>query len=145
MVKRNLILICIGIIIILVLIYLINLNNKELSNKELFEIVKPEVDNYCSEIRDVFNENKENFSIMCATCGSLAGNEYKEVECSELEDYFRGQYCISKEGGNHSIKVIVPLAWGGYNNKPGSSPIIFTLNKDGQIVNKEIFKKSCMI
>ncbi len=119
-------------------------SHRESSSEELFKIVKPEIDNYCSEIKTIFNENANDFSIICATCGSVTGGGYKEVGCEELENHLRGNYCVSKESEGYTIKVIVPLAWGGYNNKPGSSPITFTLNKNKQIVNKEILKESCM-
>lgn len=127
------------ILAILIILGILFYPQKELglSQKQVLEIIKPEIQAYCQNLEDnaIYSH--------CLICGGSYSGELEDKNYLYVTNFNEGQrtrykYMIKDEGESYSITAqIYKIA--GRNDRPaGNSILTFNLDKEGNILNSEI-------
>ena len=125
--KRNTFVWSIIFVIIFILIFLIvsqySKEGEALSQEEIRGIIAGSVESRCNA-HNVALESYEGSAMNCFGCYS------QHLEAWEIDS-------ISSEGVNYKVNVKLPLTAGGYNNKPSTETISYTLSESGEILDTQ--------
>jgi len=118
-----------------------NLTSSSASDQAILNNLKPEIINYCNLL-----ENKaQNFSNQsghyrpghCFTCSHLV-TEYNYEPRNDISNIRGSVYEIDSNSKGFFIKINIPLVYYWRNDRPGNIVAEFTLNKEGNITEKNI-------
>ncbi len=122
-------------IVVLVIISTIIYDKKNLSEEEIFEIVKPKLEDYCSVLANNASHS------YCATCSF---NEYKKVNnFSKSLPLRTTEYSIETQGENKKIEFNLYVIYGS-NTRMGKLDVAFILNSEGDIIQEEYPERTCV-
>lgn len=120
-----------------ILFYFVTLDRPELSQEEILEVIKPEIQSYCQDLDDAAMDSH------CTICGGVYSGELEHQNYLYVESFDEGQrerykYMIEEDGKNYLVTSKIHRI-AGQNNRP-SSPVelTFEIDRDGNIVEKDI-------
>jgi hypothetical protein len=119
--------------------------SKNIEHKHILEIIKPEINNYCQDLK-----NNPIGIGNCPTCfyqyPSNKDNGY--VYENNLSKILFGltignRYNIEKGGGIYKVTVQLYLIFGMRNDYVGDALLYFNIDKDGKIISENLTKEEC--
>ena len=116
------------ILIIIVSLFLISSCTTELTEEELRQIVYSDINNYCINLKDQAKQSS------CATCGFW--DDYEQY-ISDLV------FEIISENYLYTLTTELPLVY-GRNTYTGSVEFKFVINKNGEIISKDLPERGCI-
>jgi len=120
------------IISIISSIYIYSTGNEEVADEQILEIIKLEINNYCSQLDEQAN---------LSTCPTCRINSYKKVEqISNPLDVF--EYTLTKENEKIVVNFRIPLIY-GWNTRNGEAFGTFEIEGNGIITNKDLMLAEC--
>jgi len=117
--------------------------NKNIENfhKQILEVIKPDIDNYCQDLKDSY------YGIGCPTC-SYADPNYKDLSylyvrnLNEESPPRTHKYTIKKEDDMYNVMMELYLTY-GRSDYVGSALLSFDIDKNWEIISKNLTKEEC--
>lgn len=139
--KKGLIIGAVALIVIVVLGFLSypqeKLPQEELSQYQILEIIKPEIQFYCQSLDDMATYSH------CVICGGsysgeLEDNNYVYVTSFDEGQRERYKYTIEDRGENYLVRSQIYTIAGRNDRPAGYSVLTFSIGKKGNIINSDI-------
>ena len=111
----------------------------ELSNEDLLNIIKPEIDIYCDTL-----DSEATYS-GCPACKGWELDTFQEVselpEISSAVNY--NEYTMDKVDGDYILNINLNIFY-GWNTHTGHSNLSFVIDKESNIIDKYLQEKECL-